>query len=71
MSDNLKPYQDPHNEGNSPKHLTGHLCIELGCNNLAGTAWSPHWCFDCNVFRMDKITEQLESLVESKGQENE
>lgn len=53
-------YQDPNNKGNSPKHHTGKKCVgDMGvvkkCDKPAGTAWSPYWCFECNVIRMDKI----------------
>ncbi len=62
MSDNkLKAYQDPNNPGNSEKYHTGELCVE-GCGRPAGTAWSPHWCFECNVARIEKITRQLEAF---------
>ncbi len=46
-------YEDPQHEGNSDKYHTGKLCAEQGCSKLAGTAWSPFWCFDCNVKRMN------------------
>lgn len=53
-------YNDINCEENSPKYHTGKKCIEKGCNNPAGTAWSPYWCVDCNIKRMDRITAQLE-----------
>jgi len=57
-------YNDKECEGNSQKYHTGEKCIELGCNNPAGTAWSPYWCMDCNIKRMDKISKQFEDMVE-------
>lgn len=51
----LVAYEDPGHEGNGAKHLTGKPCIEKGCDNPAGTAWSPFWCFACNVKRIRRI----------------
>lgn len=59
------PYADPTDEGNSTKYHTGALCVEPGCDKPAGTAWSPHWCFECNVKRMDSISA---GLAEAKNQ---
>jgi hypothetical protein len=42
-------YNDPDDPGNSAAFYTGKPCIEPGCHNAAGTAWSPYWCFECNV----------------------
>jgi len=55
-------YQDPNHEGNSPKHHNGKLCIEKGCQNPAGTAWSHLWCFKHNVERMDRINKSLAAI---------
>ena len=44
------------------KYHTGKKCVEPGCNNPAGTVWSPHWCFSCNADRMKRITTSLESI---------
>ena len=55
-------YDDPKHEGNSAKHHTGKECIE-GCGRPAGTAWSPYWCFECNVDRINKINGQFEKLL--------
>ena len=56
-------YKDPKHIGNSEKYHTGKKCIEPGCDNLAGTAWSPFWCFTCNVKRIEKIDEQLKQCM--------
>lgn len=60
-----KVYADPSHVGNSPKHHTGKPCIESGCDRPAGTAWSPYWCFEHNVERMDRISKQMENLRRS------
>ena len=52
-------YDDPNDPGNGEKHHTGGICVEPGCIHPAGTAWSPHWCFRCNVERMNRITRNL------------
>jgi hypothetical protein len=49
---------DPYN---SARYHTGKLCIE-GCGRPAGTRWSPYWCWQCNVARMARITEQLNAI---------
>ena len=59
----MKPFEDPNHEGNSNKYHTGKLCVERHCNNPAGTAWSPRWCFECNVKRMRDISNQFELLI--------
>ena len=67
-----KPYADPSHPGNSPKHLTGKLCVERGCGKPAGTAWSPYWCMACNVKRFDRIDAGLERVMrelEAPGRE--
>jgi hypothetical protein len=56
-------YNDKECEGNSAKYHTGKKCIETNCNNPAGTAWSPYWCVDCNIKRIDRITKQLKNLI--------
>ena len=61
-------YDDPNHEGNSSKHHTGKPCIELGCNNPAGTAWGPHWCFECNVKRISRISGQFDNMLRGVGQ---
>ena len=63
MADIIKGgYNDREAEGNSDKYKTGNKCLMTGCNNPAGTAWSPFFCVDCNIDRMDKITLQMEDI---------
>jgi len=59
----MKAYQDPRNPGNGPKYRTGRECVERGCTNPAGTAWSRLWCMPCNVKRMDKIDANLREML--------
>ena len=64
MSEIIKDgYNDKECEGNSSIHHTGKKCIEKGCNNPAGTAWSPHWCVDCNIKRINRINKSLEEIM--------
>lgn len=58
----MRVYKDRKHEGNSEKYHTGKKCIE--CDNKAGTRWSPLWCVDCNIRRMDRITAQLENMIQ-------
>jgi hypothetical protein len=59
----MMAFEDPANAGNSPKYHTGEKCIEPGCERPAGTAWSPYWCFECNVKRLRRITVELEGFI--------
>lgn len=65
----MKASEDPNNEGNSEKYHTGKVCIEPNCQNPAGTAWSPVWCFECNVKRMKRISKSLHSMVNEDRRE--
>jgi hypothetical protein len=56
-------YADPADPLNGPKHHTGKPCIERGCTNPAGTAWSRFWCQPCNAKRMDRISASLERVL--------
>jgi len=61
-------FEDPKNPGNGPAYHTGKPCCEKGCDNPAGTAWSPHWCFECNVKRIRRIDRQLNAVLENFGE---
>ncbi len=61
MGNELMAYEDPQDPGNGSKYHSGKLCIE-GCGRLAGTMWSPFWCFPCNVERMKRIGDALEIM---------
>lgn len=38
---------------------SGKECFEDGCTEPAGTLWTPHWCPDHDVERIDRISAQL------------
>ena len=59
-------FDDPTHEGNSPKYHTGKKCIVKGCDNPAGTWWSEYWCFECNVKRLNRISDSLESMIKER-----
>jgi hypothetical protein len=59
----VKAYQDSRDPRNGAAYRTGRPCVERGCENEAGTAWSPLWCHPCNVKRMDRIGASLEDMV--------
>lgn len=68
----LPAYADPAHPGNSAEHHTGKPCIEKDCDEPAGTAWSPFWCFGCNVKRMQRIDASLTTMLAEYGlKENE
>lgn len=54
-------YRDRNDELNSAAHYSGKRCVEKSCTSPAGTAWSPFWCFEHNVERMDRISANLEA----------
>lgn len=56
-------YDDPKHKGNSSEYHTGKMCV-CGCGRPAGTAWSKYYCFECNVARINNITESLENIVQ-------
>lgn len=57
-----KAYKDPNHRGNSPKYHTRKPCVTPGCGKPAGTWWSPLWCFEHNVERIDRIDDHLKML---------
>lgn len=56
-------YRDRAAFGNSIEYRTGRLCLTEGCINRAGTAWSPLWCVDCNIKRMDMLRRRLATML--------
>lgn len=59
----MDAFEDPSDPGNGPEYHTGKPCIEAGCDRPAGTAWSPYWCFECNVKRIKRVSDQFEELL--------
>lgn len=43
---------------------SGRKCIERDCEEAAGTAWGPMWCPAHDEERLDRITGQLEAIVQ-------
>ena len=62
-------YSDRDDPRNGPDYHTGKACIERGCNNPAGTRWSPLWCFECNVARLQRINVQMENIVRQHNEQ--
>ena len=67
----LEPCADPAYQGNSAKYHTGKPCIEVGCREPAGTAWGPYWRRKHNAERLQRISGQLASIVDSFETEGE
>jgi len=59
----VEAFEDINHPGNGPKYHTKNKCIESGCTDQAGTAWSPYWCFVHNVERIRRINGQLKMLL--------
>ena len=55
-------YNDKNDPGNGPKYHTGKLCVE-GCGRPAGTYWSPFWCVECNIERIDRINNRFSEML--------
>ena len=55
-------FDNPNDERNGPQYHTGEACIEKGCDAPAGTAWSPHWCFQHNVARIKRINASFKRM---------
>lgn len=51
-------------DGHICQKPSGYTCIEPGCQSPAGTWWTPYWCPPCDEERIDRITAQIEDLVE-------
>lgn len=66
----MNAYEDPNNPGNSQAHHTGKRCIEAGCGNPAGTAWSHLWCQSCNAARMRRIDNSLRGMLADMATRN-
>lgn len=62
-----RPWHDPPHRLNGEKYRTTKKCIEAGCENKAGTAWSHLWCQPCNAKRMDRIDAGFASLRKREG----
>lgn len=62
----MSGYNDPKDPRNGPKYHTGKPCIEKGCGRPAGTAWSPYWCYEHNVERIDRISMRFYDLGRAK-----
>lgn len=63
-------YKDINDPGYSKKYHTGEICIEPGCNNPAGSAWSPFWCAEHNIIRMDRINGGFREIMEHLHKES-
>ena len=59
-----EPWRNRADPGNGPAYQVGNSCIENGCERPAGTAWSPYWCFEHNVERMERVVRQLTELAD-------
>lgn len=55
--------EDPSDALNGPEYHTGKKCVEKGCNNPAGTHWSPLWCQPCNAKRLNRVTASLQIVA--------
>ena len=59
----MSRYADPSDPLNGPEHHSGKPCVERGCSNPAGTAWSPFWCQQHNAARMKRIDASFNAMA--------
>jgi len=64
----MERFDNPDDPLNGLLYRTGKTCVEQGCFQAAGTAWSPYWCQACNAKRMRRITAQLQEGIERYGE---
>lgn len=57
-------HSDPKDSRNSAAYHTGKDCVEPGCAQPAGTAWSSLWCRECNARRLDRMKEAVLCIEE-------
>lgn len=43
---------------------SGRTCIEVGCDEPAGTRWGPYWCPAHDVARLDRVGASLQSIAD-------
>jgi hypothetical protein len=67
----MSNYADPDDPLNGPKYHTGKPCIEVDCENPAGTAWSPLWCQPCNAVRMRRLSRGMDEIAKRFGMDEE
>jgi hypothetical protein len=60
----MKRYEDASDPLNDERFHTGKPCIEPGCTDPAGTAWSLHWCQKHNAERMNRISDGMKTISE-------
>ena len=58
-------YYDLRHEGYSEKYRSGQICVEHGCNEQAGTAWTPYWCPKHDIERKKRITRQMKNILDN------
>lgn len=58
MKSKILAFEDPNHKGNSIRFQTKNKCV-----NLAGTMWSPYWCFKHNVERMKRLNKQFDEML--------
>lgn len=44
---------------------SGRTCVERGCDQAAGTPWTPLWCPEHDVERLDRISAGLKGIAAS------
>ena len=43
---------------------SGRACYVKGCPEPAGTRWGPHWCPQHDMERLDRVSGQMQELVD-------
>jgi len=62
-----EPWKNQNSPNNSKKYHTGKPCVEVGCKNPAGTAWSPYFCKECNAARFERIDASFKKITSKEN----
>ena len=50
-------------DGHICQEPSGRTCIEVGCDEAAGTLCGPLWCPDHDRERLDRISAQFDAIL--------
>jgi len=52
-------------DGHTCFRPSGRVCIEVDCDEAAGTRWGPLWCPEHDKQRLDRVSASLAAITES------
>lgn len=64
MSDAMTDHAHPKcDNGHVCQEPSGRTCVEVECNEAAGTLWGPLWCPDHDRERLDRISASFAAII--------